>query len=151
NEVVQPPPGRRPPGKSPRVGTSVLIMAAANAHYQLASDLLDAGADPNAIGPGYTALHTVTWVRKPGLGDNDPAPDGSGSMTSLEFVKKLAAKGANLNARMTKKVNVGLTSLNTMGATTFLLAARTGDAELMRFLAALGADPLLPTMDNATP
>ena len=34
-------------------------------------------------------------------------------MTSLELVKKLVAHGANLNARMTKKVNVGLTSLNT--------------------------------------
>ena len=37
-----------------------------------------------------------------------------------------------MNARMTKKVNVGLTSLNTMGATPFFLAARTADAELMR-------------------
>ena len=50
---------------------------------------------------------------------------------------------------MTKKVSVGLTSLNTMGATPFLLAARTADAELMRFLAKLGADPLLPNADNA--
>ena len=49
------------------------------------------------------------------------------------------------------KVGVGLTSLNTMGATPFLLAARTADAELMRFLAKLGADPLIPTADNATP
>ena len=29
-------------------------------------------------------------------------------MTSLELVKKLVEHGANLNARMTKKVNVGL-------------------------------------------
>jgi ankyrin repeat protein len=59
--------------------------------------------------------------------------------------------GANLNARMTKRVNFGLTSLNTMGATPFLLAARAADAELMRALAALGADPLLTNADNATP
>jgi ankyrin repeat protein len=117
----------------------------------LAAALLDAGADPNAIGPGYTALHIVTWIRKPGLGDNDPAPDGSGAMTSLQFVKKLVDKGANLNARMTKKVSVGLTSLNTVGATPFLLAARTADAELMRYLAKLGADPLMPTAEGATP
>jgi ankyrin repeat protein len=93
----------------------------------------------------------VTWVRKPGGGDNDPAPDGSGNMTSLQFVKKLAEHGADLNARMTRKVNVGLTSLNTLGATPFLLAARSADAELMRFLAKLGADPLIPNSDNATP
>jgi uncharacterized protein len=139
------------PHGAPRPGTTALHLAVANAHYELAAALLDAGADPNAIGPGYTPLHVVTWVRKPGLGDNDPAPDGSGSMTSLQFVKKLVDKGANLNARMTKKVSVGLTSLNTVGATPFLLAARTADAELMRYLAKLGADPLLPTDDGATP
>jgi ankyrin repeat protein len=94
-------------------------------------------------------MHTVTWVRKPGGGDNDPAPDGSGNMTSLQFVKKLVDSGADLNARMTKKVNVGLTSLNTNGATTFLLAARTADAELMRYLASLGADPKIPNADGA--
>ena len=138
-------------GGRPRPGTSALILAVANAHYELAAILLDAGADPNAIGPGYTALHTVSGVRKPGLGDNDPAPQGSGNMTSLELVKKLAAHGANLNARMTRRVNVGLTSLNTLGATPFFLAARTADAELMRALAALGADPLLPNADNSTP
>lgn len=135
---------------APRPGTSPLHLAVANAHYELASVLLDAGADPNAIGPGYTPLHVITWVRKPGLGDNDPAPEGSGNMTSLELVNKLVAKGANLNARMTKKISVGLTGLNTTGATPFLLAARTGDAELMRALAKLGADPLLPTADKST-
>jgi ankyrin repeat protein len=122
-----------------------------NGHFQLAANLLDAGADPNAAGVGYTPLHIIHQVRKPGGGDNDPAPRGSGTMTSLEFVKKLVASGANLNARMTRKFNFGLTGLNTVGATPFLLAARSADAELMRTLAALGADPLIPNADNATP
>ncbi len=135
----------------PRAGTSALALAVVNGHFELAAALLDAGADPNAAVPGWTALHAISWVRKPGVGDNDPAPEGSGSMTSLELVKKLLAKGANLNARMTKRVNVGLTRLNTLGATPFLLAARTADSELMRTLAALGADPLLPNADNSTP
>ena len=72
-------------------------------------------------------------------------------MTSLELIKKLVAKGANINARMTKKINFGLTSLNDIGATPFCLAARTADAELMRFFASLGADPKIPTADGATP
>jgi ankyrin repeat protein len=72
-------------------------------------------------------------------------------MTSIEFVKKIAAKGANLNAKMTIRTSVGLSSLNTSGATPFLLAARTGDAELMRLLAKLGADPLMPNVDGTTP
>jgi ankyrin repeat protein len=136
---------------APRNGTSALVLAVENAHFELASYLLDGGANPNASAQGWTALHAITWVRKPGGGDNDPAPNGSGNMTSIELVKKLVAKGADLNVRMTKKVNVGLTSLNTMGATPFFLAARTADAELMRTLAALGANPMLSNADNSTP
>ena len=144
--------GRRTaPPKAPRTGTSALILAAVNAHYELGKVLLDAGANPNADGPGYTALHAVTWVRKPGLGDNDPAPDGSGNLTSLDFVKALVAKGADINARMSKKIGVGRTGLNTAGGTAFFLAARTADAELMRLLAQLGADPKLPNVDGSTP
>jgi ankyrin repeat protein len=135
----------------PRNGTSALVLAVENGHFELASDLLDAGADPNAAAQGWTALHAITWVRKPGGGDNNPAPVGSGNMTSLELVKKLVAKHADINARMAKKVNVGLTSLNTKGATPFFLAARTADAELMRALVALGANPKLNNADNSTP
>src|SRR4029077_686385 len=68
-----------------------------------------------------------------------------------EIIRKLVAKGANINARMTKKINFGLTSLNDVGATPFCLAALTADAELMRFLVTLGADPKIPTSDGATP
>jgi ankyrin repeat protein len=144
---------QRPGGVTgpPANGTSALALAVVNGHFELAALLLQAGADPNAAAPGWTALHAVTWVRKPGLGDNAPAPRGSGALGSLELVKKLVQHGADVNARMTKKVGVGLTSLNTLGATPFLLAARTADAELMRALAALGADPLLPNADGSTP
>lgn len=135
----------------PRSGTSALVIAVTNAHYELAALLLDAGADPNAAVPGLTALHILTGVRKPGLGDNDPAPDGSGNMTSIEFVRKMAAKGANLNARMTKRISIGMTGINTLGATPFFMAARAADAELMRVLAELGADPKINNADNSTP
>jgi len=132
-------------------GISAMVLAVANAHYELASVMLDAGADPNAAGQGWTALHQITWVRKPGKGDNDPAPEGSGNMSSLELVRKLVAKGANVNARMTKSGNVGRTIMNMNGATPFMMAARTADAPMMRLLAELGADPLLPNADNSTP
>ncbi len=138
--------------KEPEVGLNAFLLAAGNAHYELAAWLLDRGADPNAAPQGYTALHQVTWVRKAGIsGSNDPAPEGSGDMDSLEFVRKLVAKGAMLNARVTKKPNMGVTTLNSIGATPFLLAARTADADLMRLLAELGADPLLRNDDDTTP
>ena len=134
------------------VGLNAFLLAAANAHYELAAWLLDRGADPNAAPQGWTALHQVSWVRKAGIsGSNNPAPEGSGSVDSLEFVRKLVAKGAELNARVTKRPGMGVTTLNSIGATPFLLAARTADAELMRLLAQLGADPRLGNEDNTTP
>jgi ankyrin repeat protein len=134
------------------VGLNAFLLAAANAHYELAALLLDRGADPNAAPQGYTALHQVSWVRKAGVaGSNNPAPQGSGSMDSLTFVRRLVAKGAQLNARVTKRPNMGVTTLNSIGATPFLLAARTADAPLMKLLAELGADPLLTNDDGSTP
>ena len=138
-------------GRLPPAGATPLLLAITNAHFELASLLLDAGANPNADLPGYSVLHAITAVRKPGVGDNDPAPDGSGSMTSIELVKKLAARGANLNARMTKKANLNNTRLNELGATPFMLAALTADAELLKTLAALGADTSLRNVENSTP
>ena len=38
-----------------------------------------------------------------------------------------------------------------IGGTPFLLASRTADVDLMRLLAELGADPLLPNEDKTTP
>jgi ankyrin repeat protein len=127
------------------------MLAAANAHYELALVLLDAGADPNAMPQGWSALHQVTWVRKVGVGDNNPAPPGSGNVTSLDFVRTLAKRGADLNARVTRRPAMGTTTLNAIGATPFLLAARTKDVELMRVLAELGADPLRTNEDGTTP
>lgn len=150
NEPVPAPhAGTKRPRGSPAIGSTALHIAVANAHFELAAMLLDRGANPNADGPGYTPLHILPSIRKSGGGDNDPSPEGSGSMGSLEFLKVIVAKGANLNARMTRKVAFGLTSLNTRGATPFLLASRTADAELMRALAALGADPNIPNADGA--
>jgi uncharacterized protein len=147
---------RRPPQNAPPPppdpGPNVFLLAAANAHYELAAWLLDRGADPNAAPQGFTALHQVSWVRKAGIaGSNNPAPQGSGTMDSLTFVRKLVAKGATLDTRATKKPNMGVTTLNSIGATPFLLAARTADAPLMKLLAELGANPLLTNEDGSTP
>lgn len=135
----------------PANGASALLLAVINGHYEFGAYLLEMGADPNAAAPGLTALHAITHTRKPGLGDNDPAPDGSGNLTSLEFVKLMVKRGANVNARMTRKINLGLTSLNTMGATPYFLAAKTADADLMRLLKELGADPKINNENNSTP
>ncbi len=121
-----------------------------NGHFELAARLLDAGADPNAAHPGYTPLHMLARVRKPGAGDNNPRPDGSGSMDGLDFVRDMVAHGADVEARMTVKARLNNTSLNELGASPFVLAALVADADLMRMLAELGADPLTRTDDDST-
>ena len=134
-----------------RVGTTPLMVAVTNAHWDVAAALLDAGADPDAAGPGYAALHLIPRVRKPGVGDNDPAPYGSGRMSSIELVRKLAEHGADLNARMTERRNLNATRHHEVGSTPFMLAALVADAELMRTLVELGADPLAKNDEFSTP
>jgi ankyrin repeat protein len=132
---------------------NAFLLAAANAHFELAAVLLDHGANPNAAPRGWTALHQISWVRKMGeAGSNDPPPEGSGNMGSLEFVRKLVASGADVNARATaRRLPVGASRLNFTGATPFFLAARTADLDLMRLLLELGADPLRGNADGTTP
>ena len=155
NDWIRPPEDEAsaPRGYSgaPPFGASALLIAVENGHFELALDLIDAGADPNAARTGYTPLHALTRVRKPGVGDNDPPPEGSGSVSSLEFAREIAKRGADLDARMTKNVKVGNTRLNKLGATAYMLAAQTADADLMRVLAGLGADVTIANSENSTP
>ncbi len=136
-------------------GTSPLLMAVQNGHYELAVALVDAGADPNDRRTGFTPLHTLTWVRKPDASDDgDPSPIGSGRLTSLEFVRVLVKSGADVNARLargTPRPPNTASRVGTGGATPFLMAADRADAALMRVLLELGADPFLPNLDNTTP
>ena len=150
NDVMQP---GKPNGKGPRKGTSPLILAVENGHFELALALLDAGADPNDQRSGYTALHNMTWVRKPNRGDGDdgdPAPIGSGNLSSLQLVRQLKAHGADVNARL-KTGKAGKGVLNKLGATPFLMAAMTADTAYLKLLVELGADPQLGNIDDATP
>lgn len=147
NDVMRP---ERTFGKGPRKGTSPFMLAVENGHLELALALLQAGADPNDNRCGFTALHAITWVRKPIRGDGNPPPIGSGKLSSLKFVRELVSHGADVNARHGKH-KAGKSRLNRTDATPILLAAETGDVPLMRLLVELGADPLLPNANHCTP
>lgn len=127
-----------------------LLLAVENGHFELAQALLKAGADPNAHPAGYTALHALTWVRKPIRGDGDPPPQGSGKLTSLELVREIVARNADVNARL-EKGESGRGRFTTTGSTPFLLAARACDVLLMKLLLELKADPHIANADNASP
>lgn len=147
NDPIKP---RKQTNKTPKRGMSPLKLAIENGHFETAAALLDAGADPNDKGADYTALHAITWVRKPIRGDGDPPPQGSGSMTSLQMVRDLVDHGANVNEPHGHHSPQTL-RLNKTGATPFLLAAETGDLPLMKLLLELGADPSIPNVENCTP
>jgi uncharacterized protein len=132
-------------------GMSALVLALYNAHFELAAFLLDRGADPNAAEQGWTALHQVAWSRRPNRGFNMPGAVATGRLDSLELVRKLVAKGANVNARMTKEPRDGNRNmLNRIGATPFVMAAKSADVPLMRVLLESGADPKIKTNDGTS-
>jgi len=134
-----------------RDGTSALLMAVMNAHYEAAAFLLDRGANPNADKQGWAPLHQVVWSRRPNTGSNIPGAVPTGSLDSLDLVRKLVQHGANVNARETKEPRDGFRNLlNRIGATPFLLAAKSVDVPLMRLLLDNGANPKLTTEDGTT-
>jgi uncharacterized protein len=154
NKEDRPAPTLNASYKPVRNGTSPLLLAVENGHFELAIALVEAGADPNDQRSGFTPLHAISWVRKPDASDvGDPAPIGSGALTSLQFVHALVARGANVNARLAKvpRPPASATLLGTEGATPFLMAADRADVPLMRELVKAGADPLLPNADKTTP
>ena len=140
-------------GKFPKKGTSPLLLAIENGHYDLAIELLDAGADPNDDRSGYTPLHSLTWIRKPDIGesaDGDPSPQGSGRRNSLQFIRELVARGADVNARLKRGRRSGKGRVSAIGATPFFLASDRADLPYMKLLVELGADPMIPNEDGTS-
>ncbi len=134
-------------------GNTALNIAAHSGHGSLAAFLLDAGADPNAAPLGYTALHAAVLrgtLRDRGVTNDDPG-------VGLPLVRALLAHGADPNGRLRRGTPVRRWSHDFafmdrwVGATPFWLAARFLEVEMMRVLAAAGADPRLPSRDGRTP
>ena len=132
-------------------GTSALVIAAANAHWELGARLLDAGADPNAAAQGWPALHQVVRTRNLNIGFF-PHLEPTGRMSSLEFARLLLERGADVDARITQPIVDGFRNFWTQtGATPMLAAAKGADAALMRLLAEHGADVSLANARGTTP
>jgi ankyrin repeat protein len=151
NEVIRA--DRRPGGYAARNGMSALMLAVENGHFELAVELLKAGANPNDQRSGVAPLHALSWVRKPNRGDDpdgQPPPTGSGNVSSLQFARELAKYKADVNLRL-ERGSGGKGKISMAGATAFLLASKTADLPYMRLLVELGADPLLPNRDGTTP
>ena len=120
-------------------GASALVVAAHSGYGVLATFLLEQGANPNAAEVGYTALHAAALT-----GD-------------LALVETLLAHGARPDAqvtlatKVTRNGQVLMLGEHLLGATPFALAAKFTEVEIMRALAAAGADARLPLKNGWTP
>jgi ankyrin repeat protein len=134
-------------------GESALVVATANAHWGVADFLLDRGADPNRAEAGWNALHQAVRIRRPNIGFGFPGPLPTGTIDNIDVIKKMIAKGAKVDARMTKNgMKDGQRNrLIRTGATPFFLAAKNTDTEVMKLLLASGADARIPNGELTTP
>jgi ankyrin repeat protein len=136
--------------------TSPLLMAVINGQFDVAMYLLDKGANPNlasdnGAAPLYAALN-VEWAPKALY--PQPRAYEQQKVTYLDVMKALLDKGANPDARLTKKVwysgySFDLSGVDEIGATAFWRAAYGADVDAMKLLVQYGADPNIPTMKGA--
>jgi ankyrin repeat protein len=119
-------------------GMSALVVAAHSGHGDTAALLLEKGANPDAADAGYTALHAAVL------------------RSDLALVKALLAHKASPDVRTTKGTPVrrDTTDYNlpatVIGSTPYLLAARFLEPDIMRALAAGGADTKVTMKDGNT-
>ena len=110
-------------------GVSAMVLAAHSGFTDLVEFLLDKGADANAAGPGFTALHEAIMRR------------------DEKMVAALLAHGANPNTPLQTWTPERRSSEDfnfapaLVGATPFWLAARFAEPDIMRLLVQKGADP----------
>jgi ankyrin repeat protein len=139
-------------------GISPVLIAIINGHYDAAAFLVNKGADPNlADDTGRTPLFSAVDFNTVPV-SNRPSPRViDNQMTSLELIKLLLDKGANVNAQLKKqqpyrtKLDRGDDTMLTTGTTPLLRAAKAADLPAMRLLLAKGADPKLATRAGITP
>jgi len=139
-------------------GVSPVLIAIINGHYDAAGFLLNRGADPNlADETGRTALFAAVDFNTVPV-SNRPAPRViDNQISSLDLIKLLLDKGANVNAQLKKqqpyraKLDRGQDTMLTTGSTPLLRAAKAADLPAMRLLLAKGADAKLATRAGINP
>jgi ankyrin repeat protein len=126
-------------------GTTAMVLAIINGHYELAAMLLEKGANPNvADSAGMGALYAAVDMHTLQFMHGRPRSKAPDQLSSLDMVKLLLAKNPDLEQKLKTPLLRRHNSTSTQslgdGTTPLMRAAYTGDVEVMRLLLAKGAD-----------
>ena len=136
-------------------GTTALVLAIINYHYDFAAMLLEHGADPNlADTTGMAALYAAVDIDTLPWMFGRPEIAQPSKVTAVRLIEMLLQHGANPNARLTavqtqRAHTDGDPSLG-VGSTAFMRAAKAGDTPVMKLLLTHGADPNLVQKNGNT-
>jgi ankyrin len=136
-------------------GTTALVRAIVNFHYDVAGVLLEKGADPNiADSSAMAPLYAVAEMNTIGEIYGRPQRKPTDALDAWALAKLLLARGARPNATLRaptiqKNHTPGEGTLGA-GATPLMRAAKGGDHRMMRLLLDGGADPALAQRNGTT-
>jgi ankyrin repeat protein len=127
-------------------GSTAMVIAIINAHYEVAARLAEKGADPN-IGDaaGMAALYAAVDMMHPASLTNRPPQVATGRLTAADLVNVLLKHRADPNVTLKapllmRQHNAGDASLGA-GATPLMRASKSLDLDIMEALLDHGADP----------
>jgi ankyrin repeat protein len=136
-------------------GTTALVRAIINSHYDTAAVLIEEGANPNiADGSGMAALYAAVDMSSLGEIYGMPPRHVTDKHSVLDLIEMLLAKGADVNAKLKRATLMrnhtpGEGTLGD-GATALMRAAKNGDYRAMEILLKHGADVSLKQRQGAT-
>ena len=132
-------------------GVSPLHLAVMNANWDLAKQLIDAGANVNQWDIfGEAPLFTAVGGRSRTDGGR-ASIDPPNATTGIEVVRLLLERGANPNMQLFFRPANVRGATNTRGSTPLIRAANGNDLEVVKLLLEHGADATVYMADRQTP
>src|SRR5262245_22137895 len=136
-------------------GTTPLVLAIINGHYDTAGVLVDKGADPNiADSAGMAALYAAVDMNTLAEVFGRPRRKSSDQLSAVELMRKLIDHGANPNAQLKAatlyRAHTPGERILGEGATPLMRAARNGDVAAMHLLLERGANPAMEQKNRTT-
>ena len=136
-------------------GTTAVVRAIINSHYDTAWVLVEEGANPNITdGSGMAALYAAVDMSSLGEIYGMPPRRVADKHSVLDLIEMLLARGADVNAKLKRATLMrnhtpGEGSLGD-GATPLMRASKNGDYRAMEILIKHGADVSLKQRQGAT-